>query len=97
MDSAKRASAPRTHILDRQVVAAGKGGKPAEVRETQQTLLQQQYTARCSVRIDSYVVVGLRSSPPRADPPSKEGVYGRYRTPWADFKALLIISTHDMI
>lgn len=31
MDSAKRASAPRTHILDRQIVAAGKGGKPAEV------------------------------------------------------------------
>lgn len=34
MDSAKRASAPRTHILDRQIVAAGKGGKPAEVSNT---------------------------------------------------------------
>eukprot|EP00904_Undaria_pinnatifida_P010941 jgi/Undpi1/6978/HiC_scaffold_21.g09452.m1 len=31
MDSAKRAGVPRTHILDRQIVAAGKGGKPAEV------------------------------------------------------------------
>ncbi|CAM9319116.1 unnamed protein product [Pylaiella littoralis] len=31
MDSAKRASAPRTRILDRQIVASGKGGKPAEV------------------------------------------------------------------
>ncbi|CAM9495527.1 unnamed protein product [Ascophyllum nodosum] len=31
MDSAKRAGAPRTHILDRQIVAVGKGGKPTEV------------------------------------------------------------------
>lgn len=30
MDSAKRAGAPRTHILDRQIVAVGKGGKPTE-------------------------------------------------------------------
>lgn len=33
MDSTKRTGAPRTHILDRQIVASGKGGKPAEVRQ----------------------------------------------------------------